>query len=71
MENRLLKTMKTDIHKLNRKYIYNISKIQHFYQQVLEAWKQVSNSKPTDYHEILNEYIMYNDEIKMGKQNFR
>ena len=53
----MLNTMKTDLHKLNRKYIYNISKIPHFYQQVLEAWKQVSNFKPTGNSEILNEWL--------------
>ena len=61
-----LKIRKTYLHKLNRKYNYNISKIPHFYQQVLEAWIQVSNFKRTNVHEILNEYIMYNNEIKMG-----
>ena len=64
----MLKTMQTDLQKLNRKYIYNISKIPHFYQQVIEAWKQVSNFKPTDYLEVINEYIMYNDEIKIGNK---
>ena len=60
--------MNTNLHKLNRKYNYNISKIPHCYQQVLETWKQVSYFMPKYYHKILNKYIMYNDEIKMGNK---
>ena len=63
----MLQTMKIDLHKLNRKYIYNNSKIPHYYPQVLEVWKQVSNFKKK-IKEILNEYIMYNDEIKIGNK---
>ena len=63
----MLKLMNTDLDILNKKYEYELNrkKIPQFYDQVLKAWYEVSNFLPTTPNEILNEYVLYNTNIKI------
>ena len=68
-KNIMLQSMKTNLYMLNKKYNYRIDiNISEFYHQVLTAWKELSYHKAMDYNEIINEYIIYNESIKIDKK---
>ena len=65
----MLQNMKTNLYQLNKKYKYKINNpIFEFYQQVLSAWKELFNSKAIDRKEIINKYILYNENIKISNK---
>ena len=39
-----------------------------FYSQVLKAWQPISSYIPNTPEEIVNEYILYNNNIKIGNK---
>ena len=39
-----------------------------FHQQVLECWDDFYGMEPVSNSEILNEYVLYNKNIKIGKR---
>ena len=65
----MLQNMKTNLYQLNKKYKYKTdNQISEFYQQVLSAWKELFNTNAIDRKEILNEYILYNEKIKIANK---
>ena len=61
--------MKTNLYMLNKKYKYKIDiQISDFYNQVLTAWKELYHHKAVDYYEIINEYRLYNESIKIANK---
>ena len=65
----MLQSMKTNLYMLKKKYNYKIDiNISEFYPQVLTALKELSYHKAIDYNEIINEYIIYNESIKIDKK---
>ena len=63
----MLESMKVNLDILNKKQDYTlVCKIPLFYYQVLKAWQQVLNFTPNTTKEILNEYVLYNKNIKIG-----
>ena len=65
----MLKMMNVNLDILNKKCDFVTSnKIPPFYSQVLKAWQQISCCAPNTPHEIVNEYILYNNKIKIGNK---
>ena len=63
----MLKQMKLNKNLLNKKTdLTFIGKIPPFYRQILNAWQQVIYFEPISSVEIVNEYILYNTNIKIG-----
>ena len=65
----MLQNMKTNLYQLNKKYKYKTdNQISEFYQQVLSAWKELFNTNAFDRKEIINEYILFNENIKIANK---
>ena len=65
----MLQSMNTTLYLLNKNYKYKVdNKISDFYNQVLKAWKELFYHKACTYNEIINEYIIYNEEIKIANK---
>lgn len=61
--------MKVNLDIIKKKQDYTfINKIPLFYYQVLTAWQQVSYFMPKTPNEIVNEYVMYNKNIRIGNK---
>ena len=65
----MLQSMNTTLYLLNKQYKYKIdNKISDFYHQVLIAWKELFLHKACDLNEVINEYIIYNESIKIANK---
>ena len=65
----MLKMRNVKIDMLNKKYDFpTINTISMFYSQVLKAWQQISGYIPNTPQEIVNEYILYNNNIKIEER---
>ena len=65
----MLKMMNTNLDLLNKKYDHNKKmNISKFHEQVLTAWKELTLDTPNSAKEILNEYVLHNNSIKIGNK---